>query len=497
MDVKQGKPKKGRRPSPRLWGMVHGLTDDEWRQIKAFSEVYGKGSQQFRLLEFHRHLDSYDPDLEKETFSGVALTSMRNTARRWLVRTAARLAFYLTELEELTMDVDLLLRWGYHDVAMEHIAEAKQLAAAQEEFAWLARLLKQEIAVIKAVYHGVERTQALEKVAGEAIANARLLVLEAEIEAHEIRYMENIRSKFAETGLIDDQSGGDYFQTKLYQDSMEAWPVSFQIRKLKIDDLNHYFIGHTTDAIQSATQILHLFSRHEVMRRKMADEHGKCLYRLFAYYSEIHDYAGSRRVLMMMRDCEPSTPEKRDIYLSFYIYMLFGIGFIQRDWSLAVEGARQWEEHRNYLESRPSMRMRAVVLLHVAAYYIAIGQNEPAKRLVAQLMGNDAANMYLPYSAMWRIQHLVTLIDDADVRGLESYGTNYKRHLKRHLPAATPAITIVSLLTRPSNLDSKEKLHTMLTELLEVLNTYEQSDEFTYKPFIYPLIRWAESRLQV
>lgn len=496
MDVKRGKPRKGRGPSPTLWEMTQRVTDDEWRQLKAFSQVYGKGSQQFQLLELLRSMAVYDSRLEKETFAECALGVLRHNAKAWMIRTVQRLAFYATEVMEQTLDVDVLLRWGMHEEALKFITEAKKLAIEQEEFGWVAMLLRQEMIAIKSSSIDLEQQQLLlELLAQEAVGNANLLALEKEIEAHEIRFIDRARKELVKEGKFDEQLQSTYFETILFKTPCDQWPVSLQIKKLRIDEFTYYIFEKTEQAIQVAIKILDLLDRNLSIRRKMIEEHAKCLFRLNQYYADTGNTEYNRRVIAIMRGLAPDASTERRAYLTFFLFMLLQSGFEQLDESLIKEGVHLWEKNAEYLQYSLQGTAKVETLLHICAYYVSWGNFANARQLIKELQRVGDISPHPPYQAVWRILHLIFLIEDNDDRGLESYGTNYKRHLKKILPKPSAAAIIVSLLSRPGNADGLETVIPVLKAILETLSSLEPKDQNSLKPFSYPLMKWAERKL--
>ena len=99
--------------------------------------------------------------------------------------------------------------------------------------------------------------------------------------------------------------------------------------------------------------------------------------------------------------------------------------------------------------------------------------------------------------AIYRILHVIILLEEGDDTGLESYGKSYKRHLKPHMPAAALGLSVLGCLCKAKHLEDEKSLPFTLPILLEMLEREQNTEQTPYKPFIYPLIEWASRKLKV
>ncbi len=498
MVVKKVMPKGGRKSSPTLWSMVRGLSDDEWRQMKAFSMVYGKGSLQFRLLGLLRSMEVYDSGAEKAAFEGHALNSMRNTARKWLLRTACRLAFYKTEVCERVLDVEVLLRWGYHEFTLEHIEEAKQLATEQEEYTWLDMLLHQEITVTKLLYEGEDRSHRIQAISAKAVGNARMLVLKAEIEGMVAKYLEHGRNKLLMSGNYDSEIAQEYFKSNFYRQSIGHWPISFQIQKLRIDEALHYFSGNVADAAKVAEQILAHTQALERIRAGQTEEQSRIMFRLSAYYTDLGEKAKLMGIIARFRELLATSSPFRMNYLRRMIVALFHAAFDYDLQELAVEGHHLWNENQEFLRAMPHdiIGMRAIHL--ACASHLAMGRIGDARKLFAQASTFSDSVPNATMQCIHRFFHLMILLDEEDDRGLESFAKNYKRYIKQLLPSriGSAALAILVILGKTSNLEGQAKMRNSMKSLIGSLSSLQNSKETNFKPYIFPMIKWAERHLK-
>ncbi len=495
-------PKGGRKASPTLWAMVRGLTEEEWQTVSIMAVMRFKEPRQFRLLKLLRSMEVYDPVAEKAAFADSDLGSMRRTARRWLIRTASKLAFYQTEVALMVMDVDVLLRWGIHDETMEFIAEAKQQAMEQEDFGQLALLYKKEQKAASVIFQGDERVRINTAIAKEAMENGKLVALDAEIDLYIAQFLENARHQLLTTGKLDEAHTQSYFQTEFYRQSIETWPISFQIQKLRLDEGLHYFLGRTVDAAKAAEKLLELIERLEKIRHSHNEDHVRCLFRLSAYYA---DLGIKDKVLELIDLCRNRSVIDTPIRLNYVrriSFLLFRAAFEFDSLAMANEGLQYWNEHKTILDTIPKDVIRFETLLRICAFHLYSGRVEEARAALNDATEGSEAFDYFTLQAVYKIFHLLILIDENDERGLQSYGKNYKRHIVAYLKnepqsyVAKVGLGIISILSKASNLEGRDKLRMSIEHLQKSLLEYEKSDDTTYKPYIYPMIKWAELRLK-
>jgi hypothetical protein len=495
----QAKAKKGRGPTPILWEMVHKLTDDQWRQLKAFSDVYGPGSQQFKLLELLRGMKLHDPAREKEVFSDSSLGAMRHAAKHWLVRTVSRLGFYANELEEQCLDIEVLIQWGMHKLALEHLQKAKEMAREQEDFGWMDRLLKQEVIVARAMFKkGETKRLDLESIANEMANNTQYIKLETDILFHTVKYVDPLRNRFHGIGSegFSDAIDRAYLETAFFRATIDEWPSSLQIQKLWIDHYFYFLIRQMNSAIGSAEMSLRIFLQNAPIRKFRKDEFAWCLLNLSGYYSMINDKNGVRKILGIFRSFTTEAANKQDIYLLEYFFALVVNGYLMQDLELIGEGAQVWKIYRDLFLSLPSNPRSIVCRIHIAGYYFAKLEIENAKGMINDLHETLLTNPSFGHQALYRFLHLILLIEKRDQSGLESFGINYKRFLKKYFPNSIFAHKVFAALSKSSMLISEDNLREGLSVLLQVLHKCFKSEDDTLNPLTYTAILWTEARLR-
>lgn len=495
-------PKGGRKSSPTLWAMVRALTDEEWQIIAFIAEVRFKDTLQFKLLNLLRSMGAYDPVAEKATFAANDLKSMRKTAKRWLLRTASRLGLHQTEVAQQVMDVDALLGWGIHDDTMEFIAEAKQLAKEQEEFGWLSILYKKELKAASIIFQGVERIERMAEIMQEALENGKLVALDAEIDQQHTILVEKSRNDLLTTGSFDKGVAATYLKSKFHRQRIDEWPISFQIRKLRIDEAIHYFMGDPSGAANAAEKLLPLIEKFDAKRRQRSEEHPKCLFRLSAYYTEFGSKGNVFQIVDRFRKLAFHDASYNHTYLRRLMYTLFSAAFQFDTPAFAIEGIELWKEYFDLLNRIPRDGIRFTTLLCVLAFQLSKGELAEARATFG--LASEVAEHFpiLIYQSVLKIFHLMILLDEEDERGLQSYGKNYKRHLnaflkvESHARMAAAALEIVTILAKESNLQGKSILRGSLKKTIQRLQQLHHNTDMNFTPFVYPMVKWAELRLK-
>lgn len=475
--------------------MTRRFTDDQWRELKGLSQIYGKNSKQFQLIEFLRYQPVYDPDLERDAFAHCNLTSMRSTAKYWLIRAAWKLGFYASELDQYCLDIDVVLEWQDWDEALFMIGEAKIEATAQEDFNTLAILLQQEKTATRSELRGDERDNAMQKIDEEIIANAKILLLQAEIGAATTTYFERTQLHFRDSGEVNLAIPTTYFQSAFYQTDISHWPLSFQIAKLRIDELNHFFLQQFEQSIEVVERRLDLMEKSLSLRAKLSTEHSKALFRVATYYMEINDWEKVDACIEKFRSLNPFAPENKANYLRRFLFVLYRAAFMRRNSKLAMEATAIWVGNREYLMTLRRDSTGVVLMLLACSASLANYEISMARTAFSFVFESIESLPNLAFQALIRIFHLILLLEDRDDIGLESYGRNYRRYMRKVYPNGSTSRSLVVLLANPANLTNKSSMQKMIVSFKTVLHECQQARETEMWSFIYPLMKWAENRV--
>jgi hypothetical protein len=265
------------------------------------------------------------------------------------------------------------------------------------------------------------------------------------------------------------------------------------LTKLHVDEWNYFILDRYHESIAVASQILAHYNIHPSICAIQQKDHAKILFRLINNFGVVGDLTQRSAFLHTFKSLDPMASANRDAYLSFYIHSLFQIGFDSEDMSLADEGALIWEANRDYLLQQPAESASIISMLFVCSYWIAKGEVSKGSSVFNLLYRQADAIKNVWAQAIYRILHIIILLEEQDERGLESYGINYKRHLKR-MQGAELGLAIVSILSRSRLLEGATQLKLVLQEVLDLLQRHQASSETSYKPFLFPLILWAKRK---
>lgn len=485
-----------RGPLPNLWEMVHRVPEDQWRRLKAFSEVYGKGSLQFRLVELLRSMKAYDPALEKAAFSENDLDSLRRSARRWLVRTGQRLGFASNEVEEQQDDVQMLMVWGHYREAHKYIKEAKRLAVSQEDFLAIASLLERERAVARELFKGDELTGELQRISTEARQNLKHIGMATEMAEFTATMLEPVKNKLISTGELDRVAVEGYFHSQAFGIEVDSLPVTVQVEKLTLDEFFFNQAGDFASAELRATRIADLLIGHPAILKRFPDQLSKVLRRLAAFRAKLGHVEKAIEVVEMFEAQEPFAEDRREHYLLRYLFVLFQLAIDCRLPELASKAVRGWEGQRDYVLSLPGDELRSVTLLCMAWFHVGRGEIGEARRLFQALQTPQVVLSRILYQAMLAILHLVLMFEEADSRGLESIGLNLRRKLRPSLPDDSPVLLIFTVLRGQTNLINPEIRKKSLRQLASDLRRCQLQPDWERSLWYDPILDWIERQTE-
>jgi hypothetical protein len=494
MVVKHKQSQRPRPPSPTLWAIVRKISDTHWQQLKAYSQAFGKKSMYFRLLEFLRAMPFYDPEAEKREFGKNSLHTMRGQAKKWLLRTAMKLGLYLGQAEGDVVGVDVFIQWECFDDALDLIENARIIATAQGDHAKLTRLYEQEIEIARRLYVGDERIEEMSRLVLLAIENAKKHSIEAEIRNLTTYHIEINKYRFNLKGEFDLQAAKSYFKSAFCKCDISNWPITLQIRKLHIDEWNYYIQMQQKKSVEVAIHILDLYHQNPDIRAAQRADHAKVLFRVCGSSADLGNVQNSEKVLRAFRDVEPLSLENKASYLTFYLQTLFHFGYVTHNINVAQEGAEIWESHKEHLLSLPLDSTSITSMLYVCSFYLAIADFRRARVLLNLLLKVEDAIQPSWAKEILRLFHIIVLIEERDDVGLLSFARRYQRELDR-LGANSLGLKMLKLLRRPLHVHRPKILANSLPKLIEMVAIHDNSNETAYKPFTFPIMKWASVAL--
>ncbi len=491
MVVKLRQSQKPRPPSPTLWAIVRKISDSHWQQLKAHSQAFGKKSMYFRLLEFLRAMPAYDPEAEKKEFGNSSLHTMRGQAKKWLLRTSIKLGLYLGQAEGDVVGVDVFIQWECFDDARDLIENARTIATERGDHAMLTRLYEQEIEIARRLYNGDERIEEMTRLVLLAIEHAQKHSIEAEIRNMTTYHIEINKYRFSLTGEFNLQAASSYFQSEFSKKEISNWPIPLQIGKLHLDEWNYYIQMQQKESVEVAIQILDLYHQNPDIRSAHCADHAKVLLRICGNSTDLSNTQHREKVLREFRELDPLLPENKAAYLTFFIHALFHVGYNLGDLDLAQEGSAIWEAQKEYLLSLPRDSTSITSMLFVCSYYVAIADFHRARIILNLILRVEDSIQPTWAKEIFRLFHIIILIEERDDVGLVSFARRYQRELER-LDAESLGLKMLKLLRRPLHIHRPKILaNNTLPKLIEMLAIHDKSNETAYKPFTDPIMKWA------
>ncbi len=472
--------------------MVQRVSEDEWRQLKAFSEVYGKHSMQFKLMALLRSMKEYDPQAEKLAFADADLYSLRKKAKRWLIRTGRRLAFDAKEVEEQHGDVEMLIAWGHFVDAWDFVAEAKGLASSQEEFVVMAGLLKQEKLIARELFAGEELTLELQRIVRDEKANNNFLQLATAMAESTAHYLEPVKNKLAATGVLDHEAVAAYFDSEVFKSDVQALPISIQIEKLTLDEFFYNMSGRFEVAAEKAMETVRLLKAHPAIKERSPDKLPRTLMNLAAFYAALNRRSNFLDVVGLFEAESPDNEAQRKQYLSRYIFVLFMAAMDLSMSEMAQKGISLIEEHAEFLRTLPFDSTKSVTILYACWYYLGQGKIEEARSLFRDLGTIGMRMPRLLYQSMFALLHLALLFEEEDEVGLQSIGLQYRRKLRNVLPPTSAPMMVLTVLRSKTILNHAATKKKALTQLASDLRRRQLLPDEERSVFYDPLIKWIE-----
>lgn len=484
-----------RQPSPRLHQITRKWTEDEWRQFVAFAKVYGSGSHNLRLLELVRSMaEGYRPDLERKHFKDQNLPSLRYKAIRYSYNTGRRLDLIQDyDLMKLHGNIQLALQKCSYEDAAEFLNEALEMASAKEDFSMIELFLIQERALIAASMAGDQRITAMQHNGDFALSNAENIRLAASIAKAQADYLEAPRNQYAATSKVDPVAVKAYFASSMHQSSLDGFPASLRIERLKVDEFAHYLLGDYENASQAAEAQFQIYEQHPALRAHGAVKYSKNLMNLAAYYSELELHDKAKSIVLRLEQTNPTSEQGRNHYLIYYLLVSFQVAIDTGDWSLGKKALKIWEQFREHVLAMSKSNGLRMMLLQICTYHVAFGNHNLARRDFSVLNDWKESFKWVSLKAIYMVLHLILLFDENDEIGLESHGRNYKRQLKKMGTIALPALEIATVLQRQKDLETAGK-RPDFAKLVPKLEAFSNSSEHKRSLFYREIILWLESR---
>ncbi len=130
-------------------------------------------------------------------------------------------------------------------------------------------------------------------------------------------------------------------------------------------------------------------------------------------------------------------------------------------------------------------------MLFVCSYYVAIADFHRARIILNLILRVEDSIQPTWAKEIFRLFHIIILIEERDDVGLVSFARRYQRELER-LDAESLGLKMLKLLRRPLHIHRPKILaNNTLPKLIEMLAIHDKSNETAYKPFTDPIMKWA------
>jgi hypothetical protein len=479
----------GRGPSSKLHALVRRLSEDQFRQLSAYSNVYGADSKKFKLIALLRSMVVYDTETERTTFPDPGLRSLRHAAGKWILRTLHKLGIHVSAIVDAIGMAEVALEMECFEEALEFVKDAKSIAVSCGSVEWMPPILKLEKRIALKCLAPEDALKSLGKIQHELQESAQSIQFLVEFEGIEMEYFHTTRTLFRQTGEIDLERINEYFRSGFGRADSTQWPVGLRRRKLLMEEYLLKLSGEKGKACKVAEELLVLSNADPPLpATALAD----LLWRLLFFYEDLGELDKAENVLSEFE--KRMSGADKEIYLGKYLIGLFQFSFDSGLHSHADMALEISLDEVEFIRDRMETEERSLLLLFIATHAICVGNIRVAAEFFKMLPDWKADGFREQYRVQYMTIHLILLLENGDDTGMESSARSYLRYLKKMPYFATPAKEVLSFLQgevyqteKPS---PKNKPETLVSRLRAFQAEKATSRAFWYATFFL----WVDRR---
>ena len=195
--------------SDLLYRLCKVIGDAGFARLRAYNDVYAKGSKQWRLIDYYRGLEVWSKEREKRDWVGENLAALKFKTLDWLFTVMARLGDW-PDGEMMAMVG--AIRWGIEAGAgtdlLDRVDEAKALAFETEEFGLALKIIELEQVILRDMARGPGKTARLKAalVQGEVLVGMVREVLD--YQAFRVQHLEPLKDQGVASGAVRSEDFG-------------------------------------------------------------------------------------------------------------------------------------------------------------------------------------------------------------------------------------------------------------------------------------------------
>ena len=152
--------------SDTLYRLCKLISEGTYSRLKAYNDVYAKGSQQWQLFEYYRNLDTWSRDKEKNHWQHLDLADLKYNTLARLLRAISKMGDWPGhEIHALIGDIAWAIKHGAGEEMLPLIDEAKNSAIQTERLGLLMEILgleKQAVFQLTSATKRVARMKAIQ-----------------------------------------------------------------------------------------------------------------------------------------------------------------------------------------------------------------------------------------------------------------------------------------------------------------------------------------------
>lgn len=129
-------PRKAHRvKSDFLYRLCRVITDGVYSKLKAYNDVYAKGSKQWRLIDYYRGLERWDKQRERQDWAGENLAALKYNTLNWLLLAMSKIGDWpQSDIHALIGGIRWGLKAGANEELLDFVDEAKELSWKTEAY---------------------------------------------------------------------------------------------------------------------------------------------------------------------------------------------------------------------------------------------------------------------------------------------------------------------------------------------------------------------------
>jgi hypothetical protein len=420
-----------RAKSNTLFRLVKSLSFGQFTKLKAYNDVYAKGSKQWRLIEYYYHLSEWSREKELADWPEGRLAALKYDTLQWMFKAMSRVGEWPGhDLFHAYGDVAMAVKRNVFASADEFWTEAKPTALNEERFGLILEFLALEREIIRS---GDTPDEVPARLARNLKLSQDIIALQSEVlklEELQSLYFDPIKIQHRQNGMV----------SKDQADSLRGHLQQIKYKGLKCVRSRHAYLrmqvfidllGGLENAEHSITQLVEMQTKYAWLRE---DDLGRFFIDVRSAIFIASSKGQVKRIAELRR--------LFDLY-DFEDPWIFSIGVVPKVESLLwtgmflnskqdAEQALSMLKANNELVKREASKPAFIRVIHYAAMAaMRFGDAKDANRWLDELLDYKADIKEDRIASARILQLMNLLVIEDDKVFIESKATTAAKFLKR------------------------------------------------------------------